>query len=372
MAEKKKAEAALLEQANAAACNASKMGDATDSCNSTSPNVDLEKTIEPNKEDSTQTSDSNPGAMLDGSKVQCKEVDDKDLEKEQSRLHDLEKSPLVSRVAKSKEGSYATPKSEATPRNSLDKKRSAHKWLKPLNFTPIKEINLLSSAARRKTESHPGAPKDCPTPFKTPIKVPDESSALATPMSDRRKSKNGGAAAESKTCTKRSSLATECSKFLNKCKNKLQSPMIPTPFRLRTEERAARRREKLEDKFNAEKAQNALPPRTQIKDIPETESRKWRPTFCFTAGPFPTDLKDMRRAEDLTKKVPAAPQPSNSGRKPQTRTVKNNTLPSKTIPSKSSGSKKFLGKTFQTTARPRAAEKASIALENTPPNIQQV
>ncbi|KAK4795059.1 hypothetical protein SAY86_013053 [Trapa natans] len=71
------------------------MGDATDRCNSTSANLDLEKSIEPNREGNTQISDSNLGAAVRGSKVQCKEVDDKDLKKEQSRLHDSEKSPLV-------------------------------------------------------------------------------------------------------------------------------------------------------------------------------------------------------------------------------------------------------------------------------------
>ncbi|KAK4782745.1 hypothetical protein SAY86_007119 [Trapa natans] len=483
MAEKKKAEAALLAQANAAAGDASQTSGVTDSCISTSANADLEKTIEPNKENNTNISDSNAGSMLDESRVLCKEDDDKDLEKEQSRVHDLEKSPLdsyatpkskvtqrncldkkmpsahkwlkplnlnpmkemnlLSSAAKRKteslhmdrnhpgvlkdcpkafktpiklgsessdlatplsdrgkannaasgqsktciksEDNNATPKREPTPRNSLDKKLSAHKWLKPLNVNPMKEINLSSPAAKRKTESlhmdrnHPGVLKDCPTAFKTPIKVGSESSALATPLSERRKANNDGAG-EGKTCTKRRSLATECSKFLNKCKNKLQSPIMSTPFRLRTEERAARRREamhlyccdlKLEDKFNAEKAQNA-PLRTKLKGIEETESRKWRPTFCFTAGPLPGDLKDMRRAEDLMKKVPAAPQPPKLGRKPETRMVKNAPLPSKAISTKSNGSNKFLGKTFLTTAQHRAAENAARALKNTSPNIQPV
>lgn len=83
-----------------------------------------------------------------------------------------------STAPKSKEDSFATPKSKTTATNSLDKKRSSHKWLKPLDFTPIRELNLLSSAAKRKIDSshidgnHPEASKDCPTPFKTPIMVP--------------------------------------------------------------------------------------------------------------------------------------------------------------------------------------------------------
>lgn len=95
MAEKKKAEAALLEQANAASGDASGMDDVTDSRYSTSANVNLERATEPDKDVCTQISDSNLGSELDESQVQCKEDDDKDLEREQSKLHDVEKSPVM-------------------------------------------------------------------------------------------------------------------------------------------------------------------------------------------------------------------------------------------------------------------------------------
>lgn len=51
------------------------------------------------------------------------------------------------------------------------------------------------------------------------------------------------------SCCKRTSKSwllffhASCSKFLSACRNKLQSPNSFTPFRLRTEERAARRKE---------------------------------------------------------------------------------------------------------------------------------
>ncbi|XP_031382700.1 protein WVD2-like 7 isoform X2 [Punica granatum] len=370
MAEKKKAEAeaALLEQANGTPGDAPGSVNVTDSYNSTLVNMDLEKVVEQNQEVGTQISD----------QVPCKEDDENEHEKEQAKSPDVQKSPLKSSVPKSKEDSFATPKSETIVAiNSRDKKRSAHKWLKPLNFTPVKELNLLSSTVKRKidnsrTDGNRAEPsKDCSTPLKTPIMVPSGSLALVTPHSEQRTTKNDNAA-ESKTGMKRRSLATECSKFLNACKNKLQSPKISTPFRLRTEERAARRREKLEDKFNAENAQN-VPPKTKLK-IAETESRKWRPTFCFNAGPHPTDRKEMGRAEDPLKQVPAArPRSPKSGRKHETGTAKSvPSVPLQTTSIKNNGSKKLPGKSFQTTSRSRTLENVMRTHENTSPNIQQV
>lgn len=74
-------------------------------------------------------------------------------------------------MPKSKEENFIATKSE-TPR----------KWLKPLNFTPVRELNLLSSEVKRKVDnSHmdgncPNISKDCPTPLKTPIMVDVHSS----------------------------------------------------------------------------------------------------------------------------------------------------------------------------------------------------
>lgn len=93
MAEKKKAEAALLEQANAISVDAPGTNDVTDNCNSTS-NPNLEKVVEQQEEVRMQTSDLYPCFMLEKSKSQCKEEDDKEPEKKQTGIQDVEKSPL--------------------------------------------------------------------------------------------------------------------------------------------------------------------------------------------------------------------------------------------------------------------------------------
>ncbi|OWM71473.1 hypothetical protein CDL15_Pgr005660 [Punica granatum] len=368
MAEKKKAEAeaALLEQANGTPGDAPGSVNVTDSYNSTLVNMDLEKVVEQNQEVGTQISD----------QVPCKEDDENEHEKEQAKSPDVQKSPLKSSVPKSKEDSFATPKSETIVAiNSRDKKRSAHKWLKPLNFTPVKELNLLSSTVKRKidnsrTDGNRAEPsKDCSTPLKTPIMVPSGSLALVTPHSEQRTTKNDNAA-ESKTGMKRRSLATDTqqdccfrriSEETRKARDLFQSStsMEDIP--------------KLEDKFNAENAQN-VPPKTKLKEIAETESRKWRPTFCFNAGPHPTDRKEMGRAEDPLKQVPAArPRSPKSGRKHETGTAKSvPSVPLQTTSIKNNGSKKLPGKSFQTTSRSRTLENVMRTHENTSPNIQQV
>ncbi|RYQ86422.1 hypothetical protein Ahy_B10g106090 [Arachis hypogaea] len=59
--------------------------------------------------------------------------------------------------------------------------------------------------------------------------------------------------------------------------NKMRSPMISSPFSLRTEERAARRKKKLEEKFNANEAQK-VQLHTKLKDLEtQSESRKATP-----------------------------------------------------------------------------------------------
>ncbi|XLR05549.1 hypothetical protein HN51_060429 [Arachis hypogaea] len=75
--------------------------------------------------------------------------------------------------------------------------------------------------------------------------------------------------------------------------NKMRSPMISSPFSLRTEERAARRKKKLEEKFNANEAQK-VQLHTKLKEKAETEIRKLRQSFCFKARPLPDFYKERK------------------------------------------------------------------------------
>lgn len=90
------------------------------------------------------------------------------------------KSIMNQRTSKLSSPSKSIAPNNATPKNgraatAID---SAHK-IKPtpkslnisVNFTPMKELNKLTSTVMKKIENSK-APKDCPTPLKTPTQVP--------------------------------------------------------------------------------------------------------------------------------------------------------------------------------------------------------
>lgn len=71
----------------------------------------------------------------------------------------------------------ATPISKKSALNSIDKKRSTPKsTYKSMNFTPVRELNKITSTIIRKIDgskvsSNSKASKDCPTPLRTPTTV---------------------------------------------------------------------------------------------------------------------------------------------------------------------------------------------------------
>lgn len=83
IAEKKKAEAALLEQTNATAGYAPGSGEVTDTSNSTLENMDIEKALEPNEEVQTHVASPHSVSEMDKTKVHSKEGDVMELEKDQ-------------------------------------------------------------------------------------------------------------------------------------------------------------------------------------------------------------------------------------------------------------------------------------------------
>ncbi|KAF2316522.1 hypothetical protein GH714_041863 [Hevea brasiliensis] len=114
--------------------------------------------------------------------------------------------------------------------------------------------------------------------------------------------------------------------------NKSQSPNLSTPFRLKTEERAARRKERLEEKFNANQAQQV-----QLQ---------------------------------ATLKVQLThPQSPNLGRTPTPSMLKSTSQPPQRSSFKNSSSKHAMGKKSDN-SRSLTSRLRSIASENTSPNIQ--
>ncbi|KAI4387717.1 hypothetical protein MLD38_000129 [Melastoma candidum] len=268
-------------------------------------------------------------------------------------------SPAVASLTPSpywKENIATTPIARSYAVDCLDMKRSTPRRRLPLGYlaTPVREINKATTISWRMGNPKPSSSlaKDCQTPAKTPLAPAHMTSKhpLKTPKTPAGDGKQTG--------PKRRSLAKECSKFLSACKNKLQSPSFSTPFRLRTEERAARRKEKLEEKFNAEREKLQL--QHIIKEKEEIETKKFRQTLCFKARPLPKFYRENKptAAKSPAKEVePSCSELSRRSRKPWSKS--NTTLPNRFSPN-------LLGKKLV-----HDMSLCDLALENRSPNIRQ-
>ncbi|KAL4363425.1 hypothetical protein GQ457_04G033610 [Hibiscus cannabinus] len=268
-------------------------------------------------------------------------------------------------------GSNLTPIANKSAMDS-DRKRSAPKSAhKSINFTPAKELSRLTSTITRKMDgsriaSNFKASKECPTPLRTPNSAyisgrPKQSSA--TPWSENRSArtpfKSSGSASVSKTSHgKWNFLPTE---------KRSQSPGIFASFSLRTEERAARRKQarnsnRLEEKFNVSQEQKEQ----RQKEKAETELKKLPQSFCFKARPLPDFYKERRTVKDQMEMVPLTrveSAASGPGRKSTPSKVRIG-LSKNSFPHQKSSVKN------QTSVGSLASRAAMAAHENTSPNIQ--
>ncbi|XP_057437427.1 protein WVD2-like 7 isoform X2 [Lotus japonicus] len=179
----------------------------------------------------------------------------------------------------------AIPVSNEPASSSVDKKRliakSSHM---SLNFTLVKEINRLSASVMRKFESTrvgAGSSKDSK----------DSSSPLRTPNK-----------ASKKELPKHSSYIP----LTEENRDKMKSPIISSPFRLRTEERAAIRKKKLEKQIDASGAQKAQL-HIKLKEKAQIKIKKLRRSFCFSAGPLPDFYKEREESKRGNKEDPLTP-----------------------------------------------------------------
>ncbi|XP_038702793.1 protein WVD2-like 7 [Tripterygium wilfordii] len=251
---------------------------------------------------------------------------------------------------------------------------------KSMSFTPGREFNKLTSTIIRKIDgsritSNSKPSKDFSTPLKTPTTASvrrESKHPLATPQSETRREKESldtSASGRKMVRSKWNCLPTDCPKFLSSSKNKSQSPSFSTPFSLRTEERAAIRKKKLEEKFNASQAQR-VQQQTTLKEKAETELRKLRQSLCFKARPLPDFYKDRGTSKNQMKKVLLAhPESPKLGKQFTPSRVHGNTSETPQRPSIKSKSSKFENnqtRTHSVTSRPIV-----FSHENTSPNIQQ-
>ncbi|XP_061337236.1 protein WVD2-like 7 [Gastrolobium bilobum] len=240
-----------------------------------------------------------------------------------------------------RDNNIATPMSnKPAALSTADKERSTHKSLQmSVNFTPIRELNRLTASVMRKFEStrvgagSSKASKDSLTPLRTPTMA-------------------------SKEMQKHSSLTP----LTEKKRNKMRSPIISSPFSLRTEERAARRKKKLEEKFNADEAQK-VQLHTKLKEKAEIEIRKLRQSLCFKARPLPDFYNERKASKNETRKDPLKHTASPKGGRKHIHSgvAENYSLPPNRPSLKNNGTKNFQGKGGRTLTNP---------LENTSPNIQ--
>ncbi|MCD7453142.1 hypothetical protein HAX54_019885 [Datura stramonium] len=184
---------------------------------------------------------------------------------------------------------------------------------KLINFIPAKELHKIPPPPPFiKKESSKVAPtiSEASKKYATPLKTPMATSngalnrPMTTPSSESRRIKTPihPSASGSKTAGPKWNILSSVSKSFTAYRNKLQSPTLSTPFPLRTEERAARRKQKLEEKFNA-KEEKKVQQQTTLKEKAGTELRKLRQSFCFKARPLPDFYKETEAAKDNAKKT---------------------------------------------------------------------
>ncbi|CAL0299155.1 unnamed protein product [Lupinus luteus] len=279
----------------------------------------------------------------------------------------------------SKRDNIATP-TMSNKKPSADKKKYTPKSLQmSVNFTPIREINRLTASVMKKFESTRAvsgsskASKDSLTPLRTPTMASKEMQKYPslTPLTEKKRNKTPIDLSDSGNRTAGSKWRMLSSE------NKTRSPVISSPFNLRTEERAARRQKKLEAKFNANEAQT-VQLHTKLKEKTETEiMKKLRQSFCFKAKPLPDFYKERKTSKDETKKDTLAH--SESLKEARKKTPKHNVVESKVSlplnkPSlKNNVTKSYEGNSGCTLIHPLTSYSRMITTqENASPNIQHL
>ncbi|XP_031403417.1 protein WVD2-like 7 isoform X2 [Punica granatum] len=275
---------------------------------------------------------------------------------------------------------YATPRiNKKSATDFADGRRTTPKQVPSSTSTPRGGIRSATAmTATRKVGSlrvggtSSSVQRNCMTPTAKLTSNGTSRKPVATPRSSRTPIVRS--VVESKSAgPKGKSLANDSSsKLLSACKSKLQSPGVSTPFKLKTIERSARRKEKLEEKFNADEAQKVQQQAKMVKEKADLELKKFRQTLCFKARPLPKFYK-----ENGTPKKPIAKAPSawpQSGRKPGLLAIRimEYSLPAQAHrPNRNNQSKQIQGKR-EPASISQTSEPFMTTTENKSPNIQEM
>ncbi|KAJ4973013.1 hypothetical protein NE237_006187 [Protea cynaroides] len=241
-----------------------------------------------------------------------------------SRASKLPSSPAKSTIpVHSRKENSATPNSKKPAGDLVHKKCSMPKSLHMLiNLTPSDagEINKKSSVTQKIADSRgPGSlytSKHCPTSLRTPTtaSVNDlPKNPSATSRSEKRSTRtklDRTAFGSIKEGAKWKSMSMD---RLSACGDITRSSTLSSPFSFRTDERAANRKEKLKNKYNAEGAQNV---QLQIKSKEKAES-ELKKNIGFKAKPMPDFYRETESRKNEFKKIPLTqPRSPKLGRKP--------------------------------------------------------
>ncbi|KAK4752816.1 hypothetical protein SAY87_021614 [Trapa incisa] len=268
---------------------------------------------------------------------------------------------------------YTTPRSYEKPTLS-DKRRTTPKQVFPSSTKSSGSIiKATAPLATPKIGSLRGgrtssASRNCMTPTAAPSNGTSRN-LLGTPQSNI--TPYVRLAAESRSAgPKWQSVAKDYPKLTIACKSKSQSPSVSTPFKLRTIERAARRKEKLEEKFNADEAQKVQQHADMEKA--EIEVKKYRETLCFKARPLPSFYKDKAAHNKQTTKAPLVW--PHSGRSPKLAAIQRveESLPATQRPNKSNQSKKVEGKCYPAATDSRTSRSYRTTAKSEPSSVQRM
>ncbi|XP_034689309.1 protein WVD2-like 4 isoform X2 [Vitis riparia] len=220
----------------------------------------------------------------------------------QGRASKLGASPAkVTSLAHVRKENNASPSTKKPAPDALNKKRFTPKSLHmSINFASLagETSKKASPVLQKNRNSRINAiaakiTEESSTPRRTTIRASmsgiSKHTSATTPQSENRRTRtlldqsvSGNRTAEGKW----QSLLAERPQPSVACGSKSRSPIISSPFRFRSEERVAKRKEffqKLEEK-NAKEAEK-MQPQTKSKEKPETDLKKLRRSITFKAIP---------------------------------------------------------------------------------------
>ncbi|XP_043726318.1 protein WVD2-like 7 [Telopea speciosissima] len=299
-----------------------------------------------------------------------------------SRALKLPSSPDKSSAVHSRKENIATPNSKNFASDLVNKKCSTPKLLHMSIDIPsgAGETNKTSSVRQNIADSRGSGSlstsKHCPTPLRTPTMASVNGlskNPSVTPQSEKRSTRTElclTASGCSKVGAKWHSISTDRSKSLSACGGITRSPTVSSPFSFRTNERAAKRKEKLENKFNAEGALNV---QLQMKPKEKTESElnKLHQSLSFKAKPMPDFYRATGSGKNQIKKTPPTqPRSPKLGRKHISNAVQDSSsLPPRRPAVKNDSSKRVMEKNNRIPTHSITVLPSMGTHENSPPNI---